>query len=248
MSYCSNIACPAQMFRWITHFTGVMDIEGLGERWAGVLLDAGLIDDPADIYYLTKEKLVALPRMGELLAAKILNNIEASKERGLGWLLFALGIRHVGYEIANAIASHFGSLDTIAAASRDELEAIPAIGPRIAESVHAYFRGKRQRKIIDKLRRAGVSMTQERKAPPTGPLAGQSFVITGTLASMPRSQAEAKLRALGAQTADSVTRKTSVLVAGESPGSKLQKAQQYGTKVIDERELLALLESHGASS
>jgi DNA ligase (NAD+) len=243
MSYCSNIACPAQMFRWITHFTGVMDIEGLGERWAGVLLDAGLIDDPADIYYLTKEKLVELPRMGELLAAKILKNIEASKERGLGWLLFALGIRHVGYEIANAIASHFGSLDAVAAASREELEAIHAIGPRIAESVHAYFRGKRQRKIIEKLKRAGVNMTQERKAPPSGPLAGQSFVITGTLASMPRSQAEAKLRALGAQTGDSVTRKTSVLVAGEGPGSKLQKAQQYGTKIIDERELLALLGS-----
>jgi len=241
MSYCSNIACPAQMFRWVTHFTGVMDIEGLGEQWAAILLDTGLIKDPADIYYLTKEKLVELPRMGDVLAAKILNNVEASKKRPLSRLLSALGIRHVGSEIADTLAAHFGSLDAIAAASREELEAVPAIGPKIAESVHAYFRGKRQGKIIDKLRRAGVNMTQERTAPPSGPLAGQTFVITGTLASLPRSQAEAKLRALGAQTADSVTRNTSVLVAGEGPGSKLQKAQGYGTKIIDEQELLAFL-------
>ncbi len=245
MSYCSNIACPAQMFRWITHFAGrgAMDIDGLGEQWAAVLMDRGLVQDPADLFSLTRGQLLDLDRMGPVLADKILANIAAAKRRPLSCLLFALGIRHVGFEIAGVLAARFGSLDAVAAASREDLQSIPAIGPRIAESVHSYFRGKRQRKVIEKLKRAGVNMTQEPAAPPAGPLAGQSFVITGTLASMPRSQAEAKLRALGAQTGDSVTRKTSVLVAGEGPGSKLQKAQEYGTNIIDEQELLRLLES-----
>ena len=243
MAYCSNISCPAQMFRWITHFAGVMDIEGLGEQWVAVLLDAGLIKDPADIYYLTKDKLVALPRMGDVLAEKILKNIEAAKDRGLAPLLFALGMRHVGGEIAYTLADHFHTLDRLAAARVEEIRDVEGIGPKIAESVHAYFRDKQKQAIIEKLRRAGVNMAQKRAPPPTGPLAGQTFVITGTLASMPRSQAEAKLRALGAQTTDSVTRKTSVLVVGEAPGSKLQKAQQFGTKTMSEDELLKLLEA-----
>src|SRR3990172_1560619 len=246
MSYCVNQTCPAQVFRWLTHFAGrgAMDIDGLGEQWAAVLMDRGLVQDPAHLFSLTREQLLELDRMGPVLADKILANIAAAKGRPLSRLLFALGIRHVGFEIADILATHYGSLDAIAAASREELESVPAIGPKIAESVHAYFRDKRQRKIIEKLQRAGLNMTQERAAPPAGPLAGQSFVITGTLASMPRSQAEAKLRALGAQTGDSVTRKTSVLVAGEGPGSKLQKAQQYGTKIISEDELLALMDQH----
>jgi DNA ligase (NAD+) len=206
-------------------------------------MDRGLVQDPADLFSLTREQLLELDRMGPVLADKILANIAAAKRQPLSRLLFALGIRHVGFEIADILATHFGSLEAVAAAAREQLESIPAIGPKIAESVHAYFRGKRQRKVIEKLKRAGVNMTQERAAPLAGPLAGQSFVITGTLASMPRSQAEAKLRALGAQTGDSVTRKTSVLVAGEGPGSKLQKAQEYGTNIIDEQELLRLLES-----
>ena len=245
MSYCVNPTCPAQAFRWLTHFVarGAMDIDGLGERWAYALLDSGLVADPADLFSLTRRQLLELDRMGQLLADKILSSIEAAKRRPLSRLLFALGIRHVGSEIADTLASEFGSLEAIASANRGELEAIPAIGPKIAESVHDYFRGKRQRKVIRKLKRAGVNMVQERVEPTEGPLTGQTFVITGTLAAMTRGEAEAKLKALGAEIGSSVTKKTTYLVTGESPGSKLQKAQQYGTKLMDERELQRLLGS-----
>jgi DNA ligase (NAD+) len=243
MSYCVNPSCPAQAFRWLTHFAGrgAMDIEGLGEQWAAILLQKEMVQDPADIYRLTKEQLLALERMGEKSADNLLAAIEASKKRPLSRLLFALGIRHVGSEIADILAGEFGSLDAIAAASREELEAIPAVGPKIAESVYDYFRGKRQRAVIKKLKRAGVMMEQERVTPAEGPLAGQTFVVTGTLASMTRGEAEARLKALGASIGSSVTKKTTCLVTGEGPGSKLQKAREYGTRLMDEQELLELL-------
>jgi len=245
MSYCVNPSCPAQAFRWLTHFVGrgAMDIEGLGEQWAAVLLERGLVEDPADVFFLTREQLLELERMGPVLADKIVANIEAAKKRPLSRLLFALGIRHVGSEIADTLANEFGSLGAIAAAGREELEAIPAVGPKIAESVYDYFRGERQRRVIEKLRRAGVRMEQERAAPAQGPLAGQTFVVTGTLASMARSEAEARLKALGASIGSSVTKKTTCLVVGEGTGSKLRKAQEYGSKLMDEQELLRLLES-----
>ena len=245
MSYCVNPTCPAQTFRWLTHFVsrGAMDIDGLGEQWAYVLMDKGLVEDPADLFSLTREQLLGLDRMGPVLADKILANVEAAKRRPLSRLLFALGIRHVGSEIADILANEFASLDALASAKPEELAAVPAIGPKIAQSVHDYFRGGRQRKIVKKLKAAGVNMRQQRAAPAEGPLSGQTFVISGTLASMPRSEAEAKLRALGAKISSSVTKKTTYLVTGAGPGSKLQKAQQYGTKLMDEQELLRLLGS-----
>ncbi|MGQ9572177.1 MAG: NAD-dependent DNA ligase LigA [Dehalococcoidia bacterium] len=248
MRYCPNPACPAQAFRWLTHFAsrGAMDIEGLGESWCHVLLEQGLVKDPSDIYYLTKEQLVGLERMGEKSAENLLKAIEASKERPLGRVIFALGIRHVGNEIATLLASHFGSIDALAQASVEELTAIPTVGPRIAESVHQYFRDANNLQVIEKLRRAGVRMAEEAAAPVEGPLAGLTFVITGTLASMPRSKAEELIGELGGSTSDSVTKKTDYLVVGESPGSKLQKAEQYGTKLLNEEEFLELLRRHGA--
>ena len=249
MSYCANRVCPAQMFRWLTHFVGrgAMDIEGLGEQWCAILLEQGLVQDPADVYYLTREQLLSLERMGPVLAEKLLANIEASKERPLGRLIFALGIRHVGSEIAETLANQLGSLNALASASLEELQAVAAIGPKIAESVHEYFRDERNRRVIEKLRRAGIRMEQERVERKAGPLTGQSFVITGTLASVPRSRAEGLLRELGADVGTSVTRKTTYLVAGEQPGSKLQKAQGYGTKLMDEETFLRLLREHGAA-
>jgi DNA ligase (NAD+) len=249
MRYCPNPACPAQAFRWLTHFVsrGAMDIDGLGESWCYILLRGGLIRDPGDIYSLTREQLVALERMGEKSADNLLRSIEASKHRSLTRLIFALGIRHVGGEIASILAKHFRSIDALARAEQEELEKIPTVGPRIAGSVYQWFRDAANLRVLDKLRRAGVRMAEEAPpAPPTGPLAGLSFVITGTLASMPRSRAEELVRQLGGATSDSVTKKTDYLVVGEAPGSKLQKAQQYGTKLLSEQELMDLLRKHGA--
>jgi DNA ligase (NAD+) len=152
----------------------------------------------------------------------------------------------VGGEIAGVLANHFRSIDALARAEQEELETIPTVGPRIAESVYQWFREEANLRVLDKLRRAGVRMAEEAQpAPPTGPLAGLSFVVTGTLASMPRSRAEELIRQLGGATSDSVTKKTDYLVTGEAPGSKLQKAQQYDTKLLTERELLDLLRKHG---
>jgi len=224
-----------------------MDIEGLGESWCYILLREGLIRDPGDIYSLTKDQLVGLERMGEKSAENLLRSIEASKDRPLSRLIFALGIRHVGSEIARILAGHFGSIDALAGADQEELEKIPTVGPRIAESVYQWFRDEANLRVLDKLRRAGARMAEEAPpAPPAGPLAGLSFVTTGTLASMPRSEAEELIRGLGGATSDSVTKKTDYLVVGETPGSKLQKAQQYGTKLLNEQELLDLLRKHGA--
>ncbi len=250
MSYCTNISCPAQMYRWITHWAsrGAMDIEGLGEQWVAVLLDQGLIADPADLYYLKRDELLRLERMGEKSADNLLRNIEASKERGLGRLLFALGIRHVGSEIAELLASHFGSLDALAAASIEEIQSIEGIGPKIAESVYGYFRDPQKIRVIEKLRRAGVRMEHEARRPAEGPLAGMTFVFTGTLSAMPRSRAEALVTSLGAQAASSVTRKTTYVVAGADPGSKLQKARDYGIPVLDEDGFLRLLREHGVQT
>jgi DNA ligase (NAD+) len=249
MSYCPNPACPAQAFRWLTHFVsrGAMDIDGLGESWCYILLRNGLIRDPGDIYSLTKEQLVALERMGEKSADNLLRSIERSKDRSLRSLIFALGIRHVGGEIASILADHFRSIAALAAAEQEELDEIPAVGPRIAESVYQWFRDEANQRVLDKLRRAGVRTAEEAPpAPSRGPLTGLSFVITGTLASMPRSRAEELVRGLGGATSDSLTKKTDYLVIGETPGSKLQKAQQYGTKLLTEEELLDLLRKHGA--
>jgi DNA ligase (NAD+) len=257
MSYCSNVACPAQASRQLEHFVsrGAMDIEGIGEQLAAVLLKAGLVADPGDIYNLKKEQLAELmlpgkehPRkLGEANAQKIAGQIEGSKKRPLGRVIFALGIRHVGSEMAEALAEHFPSLDALAATSVEELQSIPTVGPKIAESVSAYFQTEANRRMIEKLRRAGVRLEAEGKPPAEGPLQGLQFVITGTLASFSRSEAEERVRRLGGSAGSSVTKKTDYLVVGETPGSKLQKAREYGTKTLSEEEFLALLRRHGAA-
>ncbi|MEO8456828.1 MAG: NAD-dependent DNA ligase LigA [Chloroflexota bacterium] len=248
MSYCPNLSCPAQMYRWIGHFVGVMDIEGLGEMWVSTLLDRGLIKDPADVFFLAVDQLVELDRMGEKMATKILKNAETAKSRNLSTLLFALGIRHVGGEIATIIANHFETLDAIAAASTEEIAQVEGVGPKIAESVHAYFADAQKRAIIEKLRKAGVNMTQKRAKRVEGPLTGQTFVFTGTLAAMPRGKAEALVESLGAEATGSVTRKVTYVVAGADPGSKLQKAQGYGIEVLDEDAFWAMLKKNGVKA
>jgi DNA ligase (NAD+) len=209
-------------------------------------MQAKLVADPGDIYALTKEKLLSLDRMGDKLAQNILDEIEKSKEASLSRLLNALGIRHVGWEMAERLAARFGSIDALAKASVEELMSAGGIGPRIAESVYRFFHDERNMKIIEKLRKGGVKLEEELKAPVEGPFTGKAFVITGTLSTFPRSRAEALVKELGGDIGSSVTRKTNYLVVGDSPGSKLAQAQRYGTTLLSEDEFLALLSENGA--
>ncbi len=238
--YCVNAACPAQLIRAVEHFVsrGAMDIEGFGIRQAELFVKLGFLHDVADIYNLTAEQLLPLEGFAEKKVANLLAAIEASKDRGPARLLTALGIRGVGSTVAQLLIDHFGSLDALAAASREELEAIPGIGPKLAASVVEWFRRETNRRVVEKLKAAGVR-TEVKKAAPVGPqpLAGLTFVITGTLPTMSRQQAKAFIEAHGGRVTGSVSGKTDYLVAGERAGSKLTKAEKLGVPVIDESTL-----------
>jgi DNA ligase (NAD+) len=220
-----------------------MDIDGIGEKLCTALFEAGLVKDVADLYYLSSEQLLGLERMAEKSASNVLTSIERSKSRPLAQVIFALGILHVGEEMSQLLVAHFGSIDRLARATYDELVSIPAIGPKIAESIVAFFRQQENRRIIDKLRKAGVKLEEE--APPAKPaklpLVGLEFVISGRLQSFTRQQAEAKIKELGGLVGSSITKKTSYLVVGADPGSKLSRAQELGTKLLSEGEFLHLL-------
>jgi DNA ligase (NAD+) len=198
----------------------------------------------ADLYHLPKERLLELERMGDRLATKIMGNIEASKERSLPRILVALGILHVGSEVAELLTQRYASVEELAGASQEELTEIAGIGPKIAESIHDYFQVPGNPAVIEKLREAGVKLHQEAPAAVAEdlPWQGLSFVITGTLSAMPRREAEGRVKALGGSVTSSVTRKTNYLVAGASPGSKLDTANRLGAIVLDEEAFLALLE------
>ena len=245
MHRCPNKTCPAQFFESLKHFVsrGAMDIDGLGERWCQVLIEHKMVLDVSDLYGLTREDLTALDRMGDKLATRILTNIEASKERPLARILFALGILHVGAEVAELLAGRYAGIDDITAAGVEQLTGIEGIGPRIAESIVGYFADARNQKTIAGLRAHEVRLQQERVPLDTAalPWQGQTFVITGTLATMTRREAEGRVKALGASATSSVSRKTNWVVAGESAGSKLATAERLGVPVLDEAGLLALL-------
>ena len=244
MTRCTNASCPAQIYELLTHFVsrGGMDIEGVGEKLAAALLHSGLVKDVADLYSLRKEELIGLERMAEKSAQNVLNAIEESKHRPLSRVIFALGIRHVGAETAELLASHFGSIDRLAKASTEELLEVPTIGPKIADSIYAFFRQEANRRIIDKLRKSGVRLEEEAVGRIERPLLGQEFVVTGRLEAFPRSEAEARIKELGGSVGSSVTRKTTYLVMGAEPGSKLEKARALGTNLLNEEDFLRLLE------
>jgi DNA ligase (NAD+) len=247
MARCINITCRAQIFRNLTHFIsrGAMDIDGVGEKLAAALLNAELVEDVADLYYLKQEHLMKLERMGEKSARNVLDAIETSKRRPLSRVIFALGIRHVGAETAELLARHFHSMDELARASEEELLAVPTIGPKVADSIRSFFRQESNTKVIEKLREAGVRLEAEGIAPRELPLAGQEFVLTGRLEAFTRSEAEAQIKALGGAIGSSVTKKTTSLVVGADPGSKLGKARTLGTKQLSEEDLLNLLDEAG---
>ncbi len=246
MYYCSNAACPAQVQQRIEHFVsrGSMDIRGIGESQSAMLLREGLVKDVADLYYLKQkmEQLLKLERMAEKSVTNILNAIEKSKETPLPRLIFALGIRHVGEEMADLLAQHFGSVDSLANASREELLSVPNVGPKIADSIITFFRQEENRWIINRLKEAGVRLEEEAVKPKELPLAEQEFVVTGRLETFTRQESEARIKALGGITKDNITRKTTYLVVGADPSSKLARAQELGIKQLTEEEFLRLLE------
>ncbi len=236
---CTNIACPAQTFERILHFAsrGAMDIEGMGEVTVSELLSRGFIKDVADIFYLTPEQLYEIPGFKDKSVSNLIGAIEAAKNRPLWRLVFGLGIRHVGSHMAKVLTSRFPSIDELADASVEELLSVEGVGDRIAESVHRFFRQKENLRVIEKLRKAGVRMSDEiTPVERELPLSGKSFVLTGALSKYTRDQATAIIERLGGKVTGSVSPKTDFVVVGSEPGSKYQKALSLGIKTISEEE------------
>jgi len=249
MHRCTNAACPSQALEKIKHFVsrGAMDIDGVGEKLCQALFEAGLVKDAADLYYLTKEQLLGLEKMADKSVSNVLTSIAESKERSLARVIFALGILHIGEQYAERLAENSHSIDALAKATEEDLRSIRPIGPKIAESIVAFFRQERNKQIIEKLSKAGVRLERDKVDKvgeglvPSLPLAGLEFILTGKLESFPRSEAEAKIKALGGKAGSDITRKTSYVVVGAEPGSKLAKAEKLGIKTLSEADFLELL-------
>ncbi|MDI7247952.1 MAG: NAD-dependent DNA ligase LigA [Bacillota bacterium] len=240
-----GMACPAQVREGILHFASrdAMDIEGMGPSLVAQLLDAGLVRDVADIYDLKLDDVASLERMGKKSAENLLTAIKRSKSRPLHRLVFALGIRHVGERSARDLAEHFATMGRLAAATYDELRDVPEVGPKVAESILAFFREPRNREIVRRLAEAGVNMEEAGRAAPSAPspLAGKTVVLTGTLERFTRKQAEEAVLARGGKVSSSVSRNTDYVVVGADPGSKHDRARALGVTVLDEREFVRLL-------
>jgi len=243
MVYCPNVSCPGRVFESIVHFAsrGALDIRGLGPERVKALLDAKLIENVADLYDRKKVNLMhllALEGFAEKSAQQLLDAIEASKRQPLSTLLFALGVRHVGAQGAKLLARDFGTMKAIAKASADEIGKIRGIGPAIAEAVVGFFADPQNQKLAKRLEELGLNLEEPTTAESKGPLAGQTFVITGTLPSLSRARAAELIEAAGGHVTDSVSKKTTAVVVGADAGSKLEKAKALGIPVIDEAELL----------
>lgn len=238
--YCTNVQCAGRRLEGLVHFANrdAMDIRGLSYARIEQLVDAGLVSNFADLYTLTVEQVLTLDRFAEKSAQQLIDAIAASKAQPLSRLLFGLGIRHVGAGAAELLARHFGDLDKLREASEEEIAAVHGIGETIAHSVKSWFESTGAAKLIDDLRVSQVTFTEPQPEVTSGALKGLTVVITGTLPTLSRSDAASLLEGAGARVTDSVSKKTSFLVAGEAAGSKLEKARSLGVEVIDEAELL----------
>jgi DNA ligase (NAD+) len=239
---CPNrTGCPGQVFQAVKHFVGAMDIEGLGEENARRFLEQGLIKNVADIYDLTVERLTELDGFGEVSARNLVEAIDESKKQPFHLVLYALGIPGVGFVNARNLARHFRSMDELMKAT--DLTEVEGMGPIMATTVHETLAEERTRELVERLRGYGLQMEEEGPAPPAdGPLVGKTVVLTGTMPNLTRPEATARIEAAGGKVTGSVSKKTDFVVAGEDPGSKLTKAQELGTEVLDEEGLVALLE------
>lgn len=241
---CVNAACPAQLKESLLHFAArrAMDIDGLGEAIVDQLTGRGMVKDAADLYSLTEEQLAPLERMGKKSAANLVAEIRKSREAPLARLVFAIGIPFVGERTAQLLAGHFGSLDRIVDATAGELEQVSEIGPKTAQGITGFFAEERNRQLVERLRRAGLQFKAEKPAAARRqPLAGLTFVLTGTLAGYSRDEAKQAIEEAGGRVTGSVTKKTNYVVAGTDPGSKLEKAHSLGIAVIGEEELRRLM-------
>jgi DNA ligase (NAD+) len=249
-TYCPNVACPDRQLEAIVHFAsrGAMDIRGLSYARIEQFIAASLVHDVSDLYGLTVEQLTALERFAELSAKNLVEAIEASKQQPLSRLLFGLGIRHVGQTAAQLLARHFGTMDALAAATADEILAIRGIGEGIALAVVAFFHDASARDLVRKLAAAGVTMSEPRSVSAGGALKGMTFVVTGTLPTLSRAQATELIESQGGRVTSGVSKATSYVVVGADAGSKLEKAQTLGVKLLSEDELKALAGGAGDGS
>jgi DNA ligase (NAD+) len=241
-SRCTGGACPAQLRETLIHFVSrdAMDIDGLGPKILTQLLESGLVHDVADLYYLFQEQLAKLDRLGEKSAQNIISAVEKSKNNSLAQLIFALGIRFVGARTGKILAQHFSSLDDLRSATEEDLKEIPEIGAKIAQSIVMYFRQEQNLHILEKLKKAGVNMTAE-KAPLQGSLMGKTFVITGTLPTLSRKEAQNLIEERGGKVSGSVSKKTDYVVVGTEAGSKYDKAVALNISILSEEQLLNML-------
>jgi DNA ligase (NAD+) len=240
---CVNPHCLGQLKERLRYFAGrgQMDIENLGEALIDQLAETGLVKNVADIYKLQKDDLVELERMADKSAQNVIDSIEASKTRPLWRLVAGLGIRHIGGQTSQVLAEHFGSLDAVVKATVAELDAVEQIGGKVAESIYEYFHNDRNIAVIKELLSEGVKPELPKKVKAKGKLAGKTIVVTGTLENFTRHQAELAIRQAGGKTSSSVSKKTDFVLAGEEPGSKIDKAQKLGVKVIGEKEFMEML-------
>jgi DNA ligase (NAD+) len=240
---CPNRDCPERRWQLLAHFVsgGAMDIDGLGEKQVAMLQDAGLVRTAADFYRLTKEQLLELEGVGEVSATNLLNAIEASKRQPFGRVLFAIGLEGVGYVTGRNLAARFRSMDALMAASPEEIAETPGIGPIVAQLIHDQLHDEQMRSLVADLQALGLCFEEAGPPPGEGPLRDKTFVLTGTLPDLTREQATERIQAAGGRVTTSVSKKTDYVVAGDSPGSKLEKAERLGVTVLDEPGLLSLL-------
>jgi DNA ligase (NAD+) len=238
---CPNRDCPGRRWQLLTAYVGVMDIDGIGEKQVSLFMDLGWLRTPADFYRLTAEQIAEQPGFGHVSANKLMRAIEASKTQPFGRVLYAVGIEEVGYVIGRNLAQHFRTLDALLAAGPPEIEATPGVGPKMAGKIHEQLADPAMQSLLRDLQTLGLTLVEGGPAPGEGPLAGKTLVLTGTLPELTREQATEMIIRAGGKVAGSVSRKTDYVVAGESPGSKLAKAEQLGVTVLDEPGLRALV-------